>query len=176
MTDMSFDDFVNQEIAKKESSIDWDQIRDDWKKHLDEFYKLAEGFLGEYVDQDKVRITRATKEINEEYIGSYDVESLEVQIGTTKVTIDPIGSRILGVKGRVDMRGPHGTVKFVLVPKKASSTTIRVIQGASTEVKNEPEPDIEDLAWKILTPPPNIKYIELEKESFLSTIMEVANA
>ena len=41
MTDMSFDDFVNQEIAKKESSIDWDQIRDDWKKHLDEFYKLV---------------------------------------------------------------------------------------------------------------------------------------
>lgn len=177
MTDMSFDDFVNQEIAKKESSIDWDQIRDDWKKHLDQFYKLAEGFLGEYVDQDKVRITRATKEINEEYIGSYDVESLEVQIGTTKVTIDPIGSRILGVKGRVDMRGPHGTVKFVLVPKTASSSTIRVIvRDSSSETKEEPEPIVEEWAWKIATRSPNIKYTELEEESFLSAIMEVANA
>ena len=176
MTNMSFDDFVNQQIAKEEPSIDWIKIRDDWKKHLDEFYQLAEGFLRKYLDQGKVHITRDTKQINEEYIGSYDVESLEVQIGTIKVHFDPIGTRIIGVKGRVDMHGPHGTVKFVLVPKTDSSPTIRVIQEVSSEVKDEQAPVIEELAWKILTPPPNIKYIELEKESFLSTIMEVANA
>ena len=177
MTNMSFDDFVNQQIAKEEPSIDWIQIRDDWKKHLDEFYQLAEGFLRKYLDQGKVHITRDTKQINEEYIGSYDVESLEVQIGTIKVHFDPIGTRIIGVKGRVDMHGPHGTVKFVLVPKTDSSPTIRVIiQEESSEVKDEPEPVVEEWAWKILTRSPNIKYIELEEESFLSAIMEVANA
>ncbi|MXW77781.1 MAG: hypothetical protein F4Z57_02095 [Gemmatimonadetes bacterium] len=176
MTDMSFDDFVNQQIAKEEPSIDWIQVRDDWKKHLDEFYQLVEGFLQKYTNQGKVHITRATKQITEEHIGSYDVKSLEVQIGTIKVRLDPIGRRVLGVKGRVDMHGPHGTVKFVLVPKTDSSPTILVIQEASSEVKDEPEPVIKELAWKILTPPPNIKYIELEEESFLSAIMEVANA
>ena len=177
MTEMSFDDFVNQQIAKEEPSIDWTQIRDDWIKHLDEFYRqLAEGFLQKYIEQGKVHITWITKQINEEHIGSYDVKSLEVQIGTIKVRFDPIGTLVLGVKGRVDMHGPHGTVKFVLVPKTDSSPKIRVIQKVSGEVKEEPEPIIEELAWKILTPPPNIKYIELEEESFLSTIMEVANA
>ena len=176
MADISFDDFVNQQIAKEEPSIDWIQIRDGWIKHLDEFYQLAEGFLRKYIDQGKVHITRATKQINEEYIGSYDVKSLEVQIGTIKVHFDPIGTRILGVKGRVDMHGPHGTVKFVLVPKTDSSPTILVIQGASSEVKDEPEPVMEEWAWKILTRPPNIEYIELVEESFLSAIMEVANA
>ena len=74
MTDnISFDDFVNQQIAKEEPSIDWLQVRDDWKKHLDEFYQLAEGFLQKYIDQGKVRITTATKQITEEHIGSYDV-------------------------------------------------------------------------------------------------------
>ena len=177
MTDnISFDDFVNQQIAKEEPSIDWIQVRDDWKKHLDEFYQLAQKFLRKYIAQEKVRITWTTKQINEEYIGSYDVEFLEVQIGTIKVHFDPIGTRILGVKGRVDMHGPHGTVKFVLVPKTDSSPTIRVIQEVASEVKDEPEPVVEEWAWKILTPPPNIKYIELEEESFLSAIMEVANA
>ena len=177
MTDnISFDDFVNQQIAKEEPSIDWIQVRDDWKKHLDEFYQLAQKFLRKYIAQEKVRITWTTKQINEEYIGSYDVEFLEVQIGTIKVHFDPIGTRILGAKGRVDMHGPHGTVKFVLVPKTDSSPTIRVIQEAYSEVKDEAKPVIEELAWKILTPPPNIKYIELEEESFLSAIMEVANA
>lgn len=174
MTEMSFDDFVNQQIAKEEPSIDWTQIRDDWIKHLDEFYQLAEEFLQKYIEQGKVHITWITKQINEEHIGSYDVKSLEVQIGTIKVRFDPIGTLVLGVKGRVDMHGPHGTVKFVLVPKTDSSPTIRVIQ--ESKVKDEQEPVIEELAWKILTPPPNIKYIELEEEAFLSTIMEVANA
>ena len=176
---ISFDDFVNQqqEIAKKEPPIDWTQRRDDWKKHLDEFYQLAEGFLQKYIDQDKVHVTWSTKQLDEEHIGSYDVKSLEIQIGTIKVRFDPIGTLVLGVKGRVDMHGPHGTVKFVLVPKTDSSPTIRVIiQEESSKAKDEPEPVVEEWTWKILTRSPNIKYIELEEESFLSAIMEIANA
>ena len=177
MTDnISFDDFVNQQIAKEEPSIDWTRRRDDWIRHLDEFYQLAEGFLQKYIDQGKVRITTATKQITEEHIGSYNVKSLEVEIGTIKVRLDPIGTLIVGAKGRVDMCGPHGMVKFVLVPKTASSSAIRVIdRDSSSETKDEPEP-VKEWAWKRRTPPPNIKYIELEEESFLSAIMEVANA
>ena len=177
MTDISFDDFVNQQIAKTKPSIDWTQRCDDWIKHLGEFYQLAEGFLRKYIDQDKVHITWSTKQINEEYIGIYEVASLEVQIGAIKVRFDPIGTRLIGAKGRVDMYGPHGTVKFVLIPKTASSPMTRaIIQEAPVEVKNETEPVMDEWTWKILTPPPNIKYIEFEEESFLSAIMEVANA
>ena len=73
MTDISFDDFVNQQIAKTKPSVDWTQRRDAWRKHLDEFYQLAEGFLQKYIDQDKIHITWSTKQINEEYIGIYEV-------------------------------------------------------------------------------------------------------
>ena len=105
------------------------------------------------------------------------MKSLEVHIGTIKVQFEPIGTIIFGAKGRVDMHGPHGTVKFVLVPKTASSSTIRVIvRDSSSETKEEPEPIVEEWAWKIATRSPNIKYTELEEESFLSAIMEVANA
>ena len=168
MTD-TFDDFVNQQVARAKPSIDWTQERDDWIRHLDEFYQLAEGFLRKYIDEGKVHITRTPKQINEEYIGSYEVTSLEVRIGAVKVRFDPIGTNLIGAKGRVDMHGPHGTVKFVLVPKTASARMIRVI------VQEKPV-EVEEWVWKISTQPPNIKCIELEEESFLSTIMEVANA
>ena len=167
MTDISFDDFVAQQIAKTEPSIDWPQRRDDWVEHLVGFYQLAEEFLRKYIEQDKVHLTWATKQINEEYVGSYDVASLEGQIGVVNVRFDPIGTNLIGAKGRVDMHGPCGTVKFVLIPKTASSPRIP---------KDEPEPVVEEWAWKILTPPPNIKHIELVEESFLFAIMEVANA
>ena len=124
MTDISFDDFVAQQIAKTEPSIDWTQRRDDWVEHLVGFYQLAEEFLRKYIEQDKVHLTWATKQINEEYVGSYDVASLEVQIGVVNVRFDPIGTNLIGAKGRVDMHGPCGTVKFVLVPKTASSPRI----------------------------------------------------
>lgn len=57
MTDISFDDFVDQQLAKTKPSIDWTQRRDDWVKHLDEFYRLAEGFLRKYIEQGKVHLT-----------------------------------------------------------------------------------------------------------------------
>ena len=167
MTDISFDDFVDQQLAKTKPSIDWTQRRDDWVKHLDEFYRLAEGFLRKYIEQGKVHLTWTTKQLNEEYTGSYDVASLEVQIGVVNILFDPIGTNLIGAKGRVDMHGPHGTVKFVLVSKAASSPMIP---------KDEPESVAEEWAWKISTRPPNIRYIELVEESFLSAIMEVANA
>ncbi len=173
-----FDEFVNQQIAKSAPTIDWILRRDDWMKHLDGFYQIAEGFLRKYIDQQKVQITWATKEINENYIGSYEVRLLEVKIGPVEVRFDPIGTNLIGVRGRVDLRGPHGAVKFVLVRKAASTPPMIsvIVREAPIEVEDEPEPGVEEWAWKISTRPPNIKFIELTEESFLSAIMEVANA
>ena len=99
-----FDEFVNQQIAKSAPTIDWILRRDDWMKHLDGFYQIAEGFLRKYIDQQKVQITWATKEINENYIGSYEVRLLEVKIGPVEVRFDPIGTNLIGVPRA---RGPE---------------------------------------------------------------------
>ncbi len=159
MADISFDDFVDQQIAEAEQaqSMNWPQRREDWIKHLDRFYKLALGFLQKYIEEEKIHIRWTTKHINEDYIG-----------------FDPIGTNLIGAKGRVDMHGPHGTVRFVLVPKTDSSPIRVIMQESLVRVKDEPT--LEECAWKIATRPPDIKYIELEKEEFLSAIMEVANA
>ena len=186
MADISFEDFVDQQIAEagQAQSMDWPQRREDWINHLDKFYKLALGFLEKYIQEEKIHIEWTTKHINEDYIGNYDVQSLEVSIGAAiKIHFDPIGTNLIGAKGRVDMHGPHGTVRFVLVPKTDSSPS-------PVTIRDEPQPpavelktlkgtsDIkyEDCVWKISTRPPAIQYIELEEESFLSAIMEVANA
>lgn len=173
----TFEDFVNQQAAKVHSSGDWIQERDNWIERLEEFYKLAESFLSKYVDEGKIHISRSPKHINEEYIGSYEVPSLDVRIGTVEVRFDPIGTYLIGAKGRVDMQGPHGSVRFVLVPNTASAPTIRVVEREATEHKvDSSNPVLTEWTWKISTSPPNISYVELEEESFLSAIMEVANA
>jgi hypothetical protein len=177
MADKYFDDFVNKqlELANTSPSIDWTAMRDDWLKHLDEFYDSVRQFLGDYIDKDKIRVKCTPKQISEEHIGSSEAQSLEVQIGPARIGFDPVGTNLIGARGRVDMHGPYGSVKFVFVPKQNPQNRIS-IQDAPLEEHRRVDMSGEEWAWKISTPPPSIRYIELEEESFLSAIMEVASA
>lgn len=178
--EMSFDEFINQELAKKEvePSIDPDEARRQWKQDLERFNGMVHEFLREYVDQSKVRLMKTTKHMNEQIIGNYEADSLVVEIGTNKVCFDPIGRYVIGARGRVDMNGPHGTVKFLLVPKDALSPRIGVRRVSIT---GDPPPESEltepvaEWTWKIGTPPPNSQYLDLDKESFREAVMEVVN-
>ena len=176
MTNKSFDDFINREASKK-AEIDWKAKLDEWKKHLSEFHDKVEKFLKPYIESGKLDLTRRTVNWHEEYIGSYQVEALDILLGDTKITFTPIGTNLIGVEGRVDMTGSRGTVKFVLVQKDLSGPKINIqIRTQSKEVS--PEEKIEPIIeweWKISTPPPRINYMELGEESFQAALMEVVN-
>ena len=122
----TFSDFIEQQIALPTATVDWGQQREEWLQHLSHFYQLVEAFMREYVEQGKVSLHRATKTLHEEYIGDYSVDTLALYIGPNKIEFDPIGTNLIGAKGRVDMRSAKGTVKFVLVPEDATTTVPRV--------------------------------------------------
>jgi len=178
MTNQSFDDFVNQRSkASEKNKIDWDAKLKDWKRYLSIFHGKVEEFLKSYIESEKLTVTKRGIGLREEYIGSYEVDALDIFLGDTKITLTPIGTNLIGAKGRVDMKGPRGTVKFVLVPKDSSGPRISVqvrIQGEEAPAKEEIKL-ITDWEWKISTPPPRINYIELEEESFKTALMEVVN-
>ena len=82
--------------------------------NLELFNSKVQEFLGEYIEQNKVSLRKIIKQMNEQIIGNYEADSLEVEIGANTICFDPIGRYIIGARGRVDMNGPHGTVKFLL--------------------------------------------------------------
>lgn len=178
MTNRSFDDFVNQQSkASDKNEIDWEAKLKDWKKYLSNFHEKVESFLKSYIKSGKLTLTKRRIRLSEEYIGSYEVDALDILLGDTKITLTPIGTNLIGAKGRVDMKGPRGIVKFILAPKDSSGPKISVqirIQGEDAHTKEEVKP-ITDWEWKISTPPPRINYIELEEESFKTALMEVVN-
>ena len=125
----SFDDFVNQQhkmAGDTERSVDWPKQLDEWKRSLEKFNDLVTEFLREYIEQEKMRIEYAAKQIHEQYLGRYEVQAINIVIGNNKVYFDPIGTNLIAAKGRVDMNGPSGTVRFVLVPKDSTAPAIRV--------------------------------------------------
>ncbi len=176
----SFEDFVNrqhQAAKETERSIDWARELEEWRGRLDQFNNKVLDFLKIYVDQKKVRTEFVTKRIHERYIGRYEVEALKVTIGNAAVNFDPIGTNLFGAKGRVDMNGPSGTVRFVLVPANSSAPDVRVrIRNEDDDpAHHEPEHTTTEWTWKISTPPPNIRYIEFQEETFQTAVMEVVN-
>ncbi len=178
MTKIKFDEFISKQSSEiRESDIDWSKNRDEWLEYLKKFQGTILSYLDEYILGGQVRITCDSKKILEEYVGEYEAETIIIHLGKNKVRLDPIGTNLIGAKGRVDMIGPNGKVKFVLVDKNASAPRIS-IEISVRDKKLLPEvdtiPEIE-WVWKISTPPPRIKYIELNSESFFDAFMEVAN-
>lgn len=178
MSNRTFDEFVEKQAkSSQEVKIDWSKKLEDWKEYLNSFYETVERFLEPYISTDKIKIEKADVELQEEYIGVYTVSRLLIRIGGNEVLLKPIGTNLIAAKGRVDMIGPKGQVKFVLVPKDSSGPKITVQTWVEGE---EPPPkpkqrEVSEWAWKIATPPPRITYIELEEESFQSAMMEVVN-
>ena len=176
MANLTFDDFIDQQTAPTdEPEVDWDKERREWQQYLCQFYELVRTFMGKYIDQGKVRVRQGTKELHEEFIGTYTVDTMALEIGLNKIEFDPVGTNVIGAKGRVDMRSARGTVKFVLVSEDATEIGWpRIIEGA--ELVAEPIEPVKNWAWKIATRPPRVRCLELCEESFQDSIMEVLNA
>jgi ABC-type Fe3+/spermidine/putrescine transport system ATPase subunit len=178
MTTKLFDEFVKEQAsAAKGAPIDWAKQLADWQQFLADFYKRVETFLEKYVTENKIELRYKKKTIHEESIGTYDVNALTVLLGNTVIRFDPVGTMLIGTKGRIDMTGPRGTVTFLLVDKDATAPRVTVevrIAGTKPPTRPARKTDIE-WTWKILTSRPSIKFENLEPTSFYDAMMKVVN-
>jgi hypothetical protein len=174
-----FDEFVKrQQTAAEEELVDWSKERDDWLRHLAELYEQTESFLAEYIDAGEIKLNYRGIELNEENIGSYDARQMILKIGRQEITMTLAGTLLIGAKGRVDVVGPAGRTRLVLVNSEASGPVLKVtvsIGGTPSSQAPDPTPREIKWTWKIATSPPTIRYVELTQESLFQALMEVAN-
>lgn len=173
----AFEDYLKQK-EKQQNVINWELKKEEWTKEIDTFLEQIKGYFEKY--KDSVVIHEEALNINEEYIGSYVTKKLIAKFNNDTVTFTPVGRNIIGAKGRIDMDGKAGKVKFVLVEENVHSPQIitTITDGlAQKEItsKLEESENQEKNIWKISTPPPKIKYLELTEDSFFDALMEVIN-
>ncbi len=159
MNNKTFDEFVSrqQETDPETNSIDWGKERDEWLEHLRRLYTKIESFLHKYVSSGQIRLEYRSIDLNEENIGTYSAEQMILRIGRQEVDLVPIGTLLIGSKGRVDVIGPAGKAEMLLVA---------VASKPASEVEWE---------WRIVTRPPERRFVEITQESLFQLIMEVAN-
>lgn len=171
-----FDAFVDRQTrGEPHPVIDWGARKTAWLEALEAFYTRVETFLQPYIDQGKLRLDFETITIEEEAIGRYQARGASIRLGAHQLRLEPIGANVIAAWGRVDLIGPSGTVKFVLVDGEAEEPRIQVRTQAGETLQSTPtapeSPRVR--AWKIATPAPRIRYLPLEAESFYEAIMQV---
>jgi len=170
-----FGEFVKrQQAAGKEN---WTKERDDWLHSLNELYKTIESFLSDFTGNGtpKLKLRYQDISLNEENIGSYKARQMVIMIGRTQITLTPVGTLLIGMKGRVDVDGPAGHARLVLVDRDATGPKMKItVKIGKAQQPVETSEKAPTWAWKISTGLPVVKYLELTKEGFLQALLEVA--
>jgi hypothetical protein len=169
MSKKDFDAFLKKQESKEREENNWDEIKREWLNEVIKFFSLVQKWLNEYEKQGQAKLEFFPYQLNEEYIGSYQTQKLHLKIANQEIVFIPIGTRLFGSKGRIDMEGRAGKVKFLLVNKNATRAGVKV------KIYDGKKPKNLDWVWKIATPPPTIQLIELNEESFFDALMEVIN-
>jgi len=176
-----FDEFVKrqQEAAAGVASVDWDRERKEWLDYLDKLYRKIESLLDKYVSSGQIQLGYRQVELNEENIGSYAAKQMVLRIGPKNVVLEPIGTLLIGSKGRVDIIGPAGKAQLLLVDSKASepASLIHVTVGRAGNLPSGPTKSLRVIKWewRIVTRPPERRFIEITQQTLFQLIMEVAN-
>ena len=178
MSDNEFNEFVNRRSRQVESApaVDWDKRRDDWLRDVETLYSRVESMLSEYLSDGRIEKAYEPITINEERLGSYGTRKLMLRIGLDEIEFVPVGTVIFGAWGRVDLVGPAGRAKLVLVERKATSARLKVtIVDPDKPVERSPPAPREEWDWKIAGSPPYMTLTDLTAETLRGAILEVAN-
>ncbi len=178
MNAKTFDEFVNRQ-QEADAFVNWEEIRAEWIRRLDDLYLKIESFLTKYISLQQIRLEYRRIDLNEQGIGAYIARRMVLRIGRQEVGLVPVGTLLIGAKGRVDVVGPAGKAEIMLVNGKLNAwkprVTVTTGVGGKLSVPPSEAPQNIEWEWRIVTRPPERRFIEITQESFFQLIMEVSN-
>jgi hypothetical protein len=98
------------------AGIDWDSRRNEYLAAVEDLYKRIESMLAEPIGQKSLTLHRRSKQLTENYIGTYSADDLILVIGGEQVRFSPRGRNIVGAAGRVDVIGERGEATLIVQP------------------------------------------------------------
>jgi hypothetical protein len=178
-----FDEFVRQQQpTEEERRIDWNKERDEWLAHLEHLYEQILSYLQPYIAGDTIIIGFSDITLTEENIGVYKARKMNILIGRQRVALTPVGTLLVGTKGRVDVEGIAGRSRLVLVDKGATTfaamfkVTVTINLKASDRKPSEtPQRKPIEWTWKIVPSSPTGHFIDLSKDSLFEMLLRVSN-
>jgi hypothetical protein len=178
MGKQAFEEYID--TIQKTVTVDeyQQQELDEWTQYLDVLYDKITEWMQEYVAKDIVQYEFEDKTIYEEFIGEYKVKVLNLTLFGKTIIFNPIGTRLIGAKGRVDVSGRSGKVSLILVDKNLAGPNVQFKIFTSHKERKEYEKtrDFSKLfeiewEWKVLINNTQMYYVTLDQENFFDMIM-----
>jgi hypothetical protein len=179
METKEFERFVASQQTNVDADLDRAQMRDEWLRELASLYSKIAGFLQDFISAGSICYGYTKIEVTEPEIGAYPADRMDISIGRQHVSLVPVGTFLVGCKGRVDAEGSAGRAQILLVNERAKSVadlikvTVNIKRSAH---RSPPEQQPISWAWKILTTTVPKRFVDLDKESFFALLLEIANA
>ena len=184
MTKADFDQFVDSELAQGAGeSFDAETRIEEWRLDRENFISSVKEFLKEYTESGRIQVEEYEKTIREERLGEYVANKYVIAIGGKRLKLEPVGTSLIGAKGRFDLSGPGRTSTFVLVPKDSTGPKVMVSivgdqlgsEGRMNFAKKDPprEPDLWE--WKLVAGSPDYVYKSIDSDVFFTAVMQAAN-
>ena len=184
MTTKTFDEFVKEQVAhadelKSNNEVDWPERLHTWQGELNKLYSKIEKYLKKYIEAGNIKVHRDKITVTEPNVGSYEAEKLVLCFGNNEVIAEPIGTKLVGAKGRVDLIGRRGSIKVALLEKGGPAWEREVSFSKPIHESRRTSSLLSDIVdsegWYIISPPPRITATPFDKRSFQDAIMELAD-
>jgi hypothetical protein len=179
-----FEEYIIANTKDESKGIDVAKELGEWRTYLNKLYdNIVYIWLKDYISKGMVQVARKTKTIHEEFSGEYEAPALDIIFAGKTVRLDPIGTMLIGAKGRVNLIGKNGTATLILVDKKLDGPNIQVKMFTSKkerkdyeEKKKTEQPKEVEWEWKVLLKAEYMRYVELDEDAFFDIIMDLTNA
>ena len=146
-----------------------------WKDQVASLYREIEEYLETAINKGIVGVEKKKISLTEEYLGNYEIQQLNINVGGERVIITPRGTLILGAFGRCDMNGEGDTIMLVLLTPGAKPD-IRITEQLQSRGKTGMEKSkatISDAQWYFASQGPRWEYSPLSKETFTEALQAV---
>ncbi|MDZ7898450.1 MAG: hypothetical protein U5N85_10560 [Arcicella sp.] len=138
---MALRDKLQKIQPNDKSQIDWGKRRTDWISSVDELNNKIKEWFDDYANDNLLKFEITTKNIIEEFIGSYEVNELHLIFADNKeVVIEPMGTLIIGAWARFDIfvRGYNSEKYYILCYKDDSDKYTWKIVNAQNKIDAAP--------------------------------------
>lgn len=180
-----FDEFVKREQQRAQQrdnkAPDWALELKIWLDSLDRLHAIIRSFLEDYISNGSIQLRFEPIEMNEKNVGAYTANKLFIKIGGEEIEFKPIGTMLIGSRGRVDVIGSRDSTRLVLIPKDITSPSQVLkfsftVNGQPNQTPKPEEPKKPaEIVWKIVSRPPRMRFTELDKESLMQMLLDVSN-
>jgi len=176
----TFDEFVKQRTEQARQfakALNPKERLATWKRELDSLYQEMQGYLKDYIDSGKIKIDPRRVQLTENGLGSYEAPALAILIGRDEVIAEPVAALLIGCSGRVDLSGPYGILRIVLLEKGGPEEKVTISGAGSqkeTSTRSLLRGEIDCRGWYFVTRPPDAVATPLNADSFRDAIMDVS--